>query len=130
MRRPFKDVRPIGPFVKSYSMPTVVRDKDEFVFTFHIKGDVTEYGAQPKSEFANFVKGALSDYDVYTYSYALPEVGREPYTEDTYKTFARMSSISKSELEDVIDKVNDRVGGMSAPEFRVEDITFEPRERQ
>lgn len=131
MVRPFKDKRIIVPLIKKYSTPKRVDpDYKEYIITFHLKEDVSDYSRKERSQFANFAKSALREIGILATSYKLSERNREPYDRDKYRIIGRVDELSQSELKEIIDDVNDQVGGISgagSKAFRVVDISFKQK---
>ena len=129
MKRPFRDIRPFGPFFADYSSKITVPDRvppgaDEYIATVHLSGLVLRY-KQEKTQFAHFVKAAFKEHGLFYGSYR-GDSYRSPYKGDKYFCKAKTVELpSPDEIDSMIDMINDKVADMSAPEFRVEDIEFE-----
>lgn len=126
MERPFADIRPLGPFT-DYSITTPsfrLKDPDDYLCVVDLKGDVSEYSGK-KSQFAQFVKSAFRDYKLIFSSYAGHRAQLSPFKQNQYLCKAKASVLPKpEEINEMLDKINDRVGGISAPEFRAQNIEF------
>jgi len=129
MKRPFRDIRPFGPFFADYSSKITVPDRvppgaDEYIATVHLSGLVLRY-KQEKTQFASFVKAAFKQHGLFYDTYRGGS-NESPYKGDKY--FCKVKTVelpSPDEIDSIIDMINDKVADMSAPEFRVENIEFE-----
>ena len=127
MKRPFKDKRLFGPLFADYSVSVPNRvppEADEYIATVHLSGDVSEY-SQEKAQFASFVKAAFREHGLLYGTYR-GWTNESPYKGNIYLCRAKTVELpSSDEMDSMIDMINDRVVGLSAPEFRVENIEFE-----
>jgi len=127
MERPFADKRLIGPLFGDYSISVPNRvppEADEYIATVHLSGDVSKYSRE-KAQFASFVKAAFREHDLF-YSTYRGWTNESPYKGDKYMCKAKFADFPSSEkMNSMIDMINDRVVGLSAPEFRVDTIEFE-----
>jgi hypothetical protein len=130
MKRPFKDKRLFGPLFADYSVSVPNRvppEADEYIATVHLSGDVSEY-SQEKAQFASFVKAAFREHGLF-YSTYRGWTNESPYKGDKYLCKAKAEELlSPGEMDSMIDMINDRVVGLAAPEFRVENIEFKLEE--
>jgi len=130
MKRPFKDKRLFGPVIGEYSakpnrVPNKIPpDANMYIATVYLSGDVMKY-SQERADFAQFVRAAFREYGLF-YSTYRGWTQESPYKDDKYLCEAETVELpSDTELSEMIDMINDRVGGLSAPEFRVQDIQFD-----
>lgn len=118
MKRPFSRLRPIGPYLNSYSQS---EGSQTYTFTFKFKGDVSKY-SQKKSRFAKFAGSVLEKYDIKPMRYKGGE-RESPYEGNTYKRLGKTDDPpTDREIKAMIADINKKVVFLATFEFEVEDI--------
>lgn len=140
MERPFAEARPFGPLIeynaRNIDPPRRIPDYyDKYLVTFRLRGDIDEYGSEPRLKFSQYVRTAFRNT-------SNPRAmgagtwkgwsGESPFGSSSYMMTIKLPEVPQDEewYEGVMMEVNHKVkkNMIDKLDFMVTDIEFEEYE--